>query len=159
MEAGTAASGDITLAAKDNVAQIVVADEKAAVHQAAEFLAGDIEKISGYKPAIVTAASPGKVNIRLVTLGQATIPAAIDTRGIQGQWESYRSSPRAETFGWSGRIRAARRSHRTHCRNVSASTPIYLWTGYRPEHRDPLILKRTGLRARPAHLQISRLLP
>src|ERR1700679_4101056 len=67
---GTAAAGDVTLAAKDNVAQIVVADDEGAnVQQAAEFLAGDIEKISGYKPAIVKAAANDKVNIRLVTLG------------------------------------------------------------------------------------------
>src|ERR1035441_3734448 len=65
VEAAPAASDDVTLAAKDNVAQIVVADdENTAVHQAAEFLSGDIEKISGYKPAIVKAATNDKVNIR-----------------------------------------------------------------------------------------------
>src|SRR5271169_7086930 len=87
VQSGLAASGDVTLAAKDSVGQIVVADdENAAVHQAAEFLAGDIAKISGQRPAIVKTASADKVNIRLVTLGHGQAPAAVDTRGMQDQW-------------------------------------------------------------------------
>ena len=58
VQTGPAAAGDVTLATKDTVAQIVVADDEGAnVHQAAEFLAGDIEKISGHKPAIVKSAT------------------------------------------------------------------------------------------------------
>ena len=37
--------------------------------------------------------------------------------------------------------------------------PIYIWSGYRPEHRDPLVLKRTSFHAGAAHLPVSRLLP
>jgi hypothetical protein len=35
-------------------------------------------------------ATDDKVNIRLVTPGHGTISSAVDTRGVQGQWESYR---------------------------------------------------------------------
>ena len=37
--------------------------------------------------------------------------------------------------------------------------PIYIWTGYRPEHRDPLVLKRTSFAQAPPDLPLSRLLP
>src|ERR1035438_7066718 len=51
VQTGPAAQGDIVLAAHDGTSQIVVGDdENAAVRQAAEFLAGDIEKISGHRP-------------------------------------------------------------------------------------------------------------
>src|ERR1035438_9543715 len=47
VQTGPATQGDVVLAAKDGTSQIVVADdENAAVHQAAEFLAAAIEKIS-----------------------------------------------------------------------------------------------------------------
>jgi hypothetical protein len=35
-------------------------------------------------------ATDDKANIRLVTLGHGTISSAVDTRGVQSQWESYR---------------------------------------------------------------------
>jgi len=91
VETGPPAGGDVVLSAPQNTAQIVVGDdENAAVHQAADFLAGDIEKISGHKPAIVKLAGDSGATIRLVTLGHGQIPTAIDTRTMQGQWESYR---------------------------------------------------------------------
>lgn len=150
VQTGVAGTGDVTLAAKDAVAQIVVADdENSAVHQAAEFLAGDIEKISGYRPAIVKAASGDGVHIRLVTLGHSAVPTAVNTAGMQGQWESYRvategrnvwlvgSNPRGTAFA------AYTLSERL------GIDPIYIWTGYRPEHRDPLVLKRTSFAQGP----------
>src|SRR5208283_5298264 len=54
VQTGPAGTGDITLAGRESTSEIVVGDdEKAAVHRAAEFLAGDIEKISGYRPPVV----------------------------------------------------------------------------------------------------------
>lgn len=150
VQTGAAAAGDVTLVAKKSVAQIVVAaDENTAVHQAADFLAGDIEKISGHKPAIVRTASPDKVNIRLVTLGHGQVPAAISAASLQGQWESYRvvtegrnvwlvgSNPRGTAFA------AYTLSERL------GVDPIYIWTGYQPERRDPLVLKRTSFSQAP----------
>lgn len=150
VQTGPAAPGDITLAAKDNVAQIVVADdENTAVHQAAEFLAGDIEKISGYKPAIAKEATAGKVNIRLVTLGHGQIPSAIDTAGMQGQWESYRVATEGRDVWLVGsNPRGAAFASYTLSERLGID-PIYIWTGYRPEHRDPLILKKTSFSQAP----------
>ncbi len=150
VQTGQAAPGDITLAAKDGVCRIVVADdENAAVHQAANFLAGDIEKISGYKPEVANAAAGGRVNIHLVTAGHGQIPAAVNAAALQGQWESYRvategrnvwlvgSNPRGTAFA------AYTLSERL------GIDPIYIWSGYEPVHRDPLVLKSTNFSQAP----------
>ncbi|MBV9744439.1 MAG: glycosyl hydrolase 115 family protein [Acidobacteriia bacterium] len=147
---GPPAAGDITLAAKGSVSRIVVSDdENTAVHQAAEFLAGDIAKISGYMPAIVKSATGGDVNIRLVTLGHGQTPAAIHADAMQDQWESYRvvtegrnvwlvgSNPRGTAFA------AYTLSERL------GIDPIYIWSGYEPEHHDPLVLKRVDYSQAP----------
>jgi hypothetical protein len=144
VQTGPAAQGDLTLAATNSVSQIVVGDdENAAVHQAAEFLAGDIEKISGHRPPVVKTPSGDQASIRLVTLGHGDVPAAIDAGVMRGQWESYRvvtadravwlvgSNPRGTAFA------AYTLSERL------GIDPLYIWTGYVPEHRDPLVLKRT----------------
>ncbi len=150
VQTGPAATGDVTLAGTGATSQIVVGgDENAAVRQAAEFLAGDIEKISGYRPALVKTPAADRVNIRLVTLGHGDLPAAIDARAMQGQWESYRiatagrdvwlvgSNPRGTAFA------AYALSERL------GIDPLYIWTGYRPVHRDPLVLKRTSFAQDP----------
>ena len=140
----TPASDDVVLAARDHVAEIVVgADETSAVHAAADFLAGDIEKISGHKPAIVGTPSGDRVEIRMVTLGHGDVPSSIGASALQGQWESYRvvtsgrtvwlvgSNPRGTAFA------AYTLSERL------GVDPLYIWTGYRPEHHDPLVMKHT----------------
>ena len=148
--AGPAAPGDVTLAAPGHVAEIVVAaDENTAVRQAAEFLAGDIEKISGYRPAVGAVAEPGRVHIRLLTLGHGEPPSAVDTRGMAGQWESYRiataggdvwligSNPRGTAFA------AYTLSERL------GIDPLYIWTGYVPDHHDPLAMRATTFTQAP----------
>src|SRR5579859_6991730 len=58
VQTGPAAKGDVVLAARGSGCEIVVGgNENSAVQRAAEFLAGDIEKISGYRPALVQVAS------------------------------------------------------------------------------------------------------
>jgi hypothetical protein len=145
VQTGEAASGDVTLASGAGVADIVVADgEASCVKQAAEFLAGDIERISGRRPPIVTAPTTNHVSIRLVTLGRGDAPpAAVNASAIQGQWESYRivtqpnavwlvgSNPRGTAFA------AYALAERL------GVDPLYIWSGYRPDRHDPLVLKRT----------------
>src|SRR5438445_1105653 len=92
---GPAARGDVVLASHDSGAEIVVgAAENLNVRQAAVFLAGDIEAISGYRPPIVTTPPPtppaGRTSIRPVTLGNGTLPSALDAGRLRGQWEAYR---------------------------------------------------------------------
>src|SRR5437660_10916950 len=103
---GPAARGDVVLASRDSGAEIVVgAAENLNVRQAAVFLAGDIEAISGYRPPIVTTPTPtppaGRTSIRLVTVGNGTLPAAIDAGPLRGQWEAYRvvTAPRTVWLG------------------------------------------------------------
>ena len=150
VQTGPPAQGDVILAGKDHAGEIVVSDqENSAVHQAAEFLAGDIERISGYKPPVVKSPGADRVTIRLVTMGHGEVPAAIDAASMQGQWESYRivtagstvwlvgSNPRGTAFA------AYTLSERL------GIDPLYIWTGYSPEHRDPLVLKRTSFTQGP----------
>ncbi len=147
---GPATQGDLILAGTDGAAEIVVAgNENPSVTQAAEFLAGDIEKISGKRPAVVDTPSADGVTIRLVTLGNADLPAAIDAEAMRGQWESYRivtagrtvwlvgSNPRGTAFA------AYTLSERL------GIDPLYIWTGYLPVHHNPLVLKRTTFAQAP----------
>ncbi|MBA2341726.1 MAG: hypothetical protein H0V88_15160 [Pyrinomonadaceae bacterium] len=55
---GAAQAGDIILADRNAGCEIIVSEkENSAAKQAAAFLAGDIEKISGYKPQVVSTPS------------------------------------------------------------------------------------------------------
>jgi hypothetical protein len=144
--AAAPAAGDVTV----STAQILVADdEPIAVRQAAQFLASDIEKISGHKPTIAASPSANSPAIHLVTAGHPGIPAAVNAAALQGQWESYRivtdardvwlvgSNPRGTAFA------AYTLSERL------GIDPIYIWTGYQPQHHDPLILKHTDFTQPP----------
>ncbi|HLJ46254.1 MAG TPA: glycosyl hydrolase 115 family protein [Bryobacteraceae bacterium] len=150
VQTASPAAGDIVLAAKDHVAEIVVGDdENSNVQAAAAFLAGDIEKISGYRPAIGKTPSGDRVEIRLVTLGRGDIPSSVGAASLQGQWESYRivtagrtvwlvgSNPRGTAFA------AYALSERL------GIDPLYIWSGYQPEHHDPLVMKRTSFSQGP----------
>jgi len=150
VETGPAAAGDVTLASKDTVCQIVVADdENMAVHQAAQFLADDIERISGLRPALVKTASDDKVNVRLVTLGHGQIPAVVNAAAMQGEWESYRVVTEGRNVWLAGsNPRGTAFASYTLSERLGVD-PIYIWTGYQPERRDPLILKRTNFSQAP----------
>src|ERR1039457_4847421 len=150
VQTGPPSQGDVILAGKDHAGEIVVSDqENSAVHQAAEFLAGDIERISGYKPPVVKSPGADRVTIRLVTFGLGQVPASVNATAMQGQWESYRivtegrnvwlvgSNPRGPA------IAAYTVSERL------GIDPIYIWSGYQPEHHDPLVLKRTSFSQAP----------
>ncbi|SPE29776.1 conserved exported hypothetical protein [Candidatus Sulfopaludibacter sp. SbA6] len=146
VQTGPPAQGDLTLAASE----VVVSDgESSAVHQAAEFLAGDIEKISGYRPPVVKTPSGDRVGIRLVTLGHGEVPAAIEAGAMQGQWESYRIVTAGRTVWLVGsNSRGTAFAAYTLSERLGID-PLYSWTGYAPEHRDPLVLKRTSFSQDP----------
>src|SRR5271157_3962894 len=150
VQTGPAGPGDIVLAGNNEVAEIVVSnDEASPVRQAAGFLAGDIAKISGHRPPVMNSPTGDHVSIRLVTLGNPEAPADIDVTALRGAWESYRivtagrtvwlvgSNPRGTAFA------AYTLSERL------GIDPLYIWTGYAPEHRDPLVLKRTSFAQGP----------
>src|SRR2546429_6007833 len=98
LRTGPAAPGDVVLASGPSGAEIVVgASENLNVRQAATFLAGDIETISGYRPPIVATPTAGKTSIRLATVGNGPLPAPIDAATLRGQGGAYRlvTPPRA----------------------------------------------------------------
>jgi len=146
VQTGPPAAGDVNLQASE----IVVSDqENAAVHQAADFLAGDIEKISGRKPAVVQTPSGGRASIRLVTVGHGEVPAAINAAAMRGQWESYRIATAGPTVWLVGsNPRGTAFAAYTLSERLGVD-PLYIWTGYRPEHRDPLVMKRTSFAQGP----------
>jgi len=150
VQSGPPAQGDVILAGKDGVGEIVVSDgENAAVHQAAEFLADDIEKISGYRPPLVKTPGADKVGIRLVTLGHGEVPAEINAGAMQGQWESYRIVTAGRTV-WLAGSNARGTAFAAYALSERLGIdPLYIWTGYLPGHRDPLVLKRTNFSQGP----------
>src|SRR3989440_169978 len=141
---GPAATGDVVLASHDSGVEIVVgAAENLNVRQAAAFLAGDIETISGYRPSIVPTPTAGRTSIRLATVGNGTLPAAIDAGTLRGQWEAYRvvTAPRTVWLVGSNARGTAFAAY-TLSERLGVDS-LYLWTGYVPEHHDPLVLKAT----------------
>jgi hypothetical protein len=132
------------LASSDSGAEIVVGPaELLNVRQAATFLAGDIEAISGYRPAIVATPTSGRTSIRLATVGNGPLPSVIDAKTLQGQWESYRVVTAPRTVWLVGaNPRGTAFAAYTLSERLGID-PLYLWSGYVPEHRNPLVLKST----------------
>jgi len=142
---GTPQSGDILIARGGNGAEIVVGDiENSNVKQAAVFLAGDIEKISGYRPAVVSRANAGRVAIRLVTLSDTSeVPTAVSRRNLTGQWEAYQVLTEGNTVWLVGsNSRGTAFAAYTLSERLGID-PLYLWTGYTPEIHETLVLKKT----------------
>jgi hypothetical protein len=144
VQGGQPAQGDVTLASSAGVADIVVADSEAScVRQAAQFLAADIEQISGHRPAIISAPVANHVSVRMTTLA----PGAADP--IRGQWESYHIATRQNEVLLTGsNPRGTAFAAYTLSERLGID-PLHIWTGYRPERHDPLILKRTDFTQGP----------
>jgi hypothetical protein len=144
---GRTQPGDVALS---NCEIVVAADENSAVRQAAVFLAGDIEKISGYKPAIVAASTSGRVAIRLVTLTDAVaVPAGISRQKLAGQWEAYQVLTSGDTVWLVGSdFRGTAYAAYTLSERLGID-PLYLWTGYEPEKHSELKLKATNFQSGP----------
>ncbi len=150
VQTGSAAPGDVILADQGAGCEIVVGSgENSIVRQAAAFLAGDIEAISGYRPAIVDEPTGGRVGIRLVTLGLGEAPAGIDADVMQGQWEAYRVLTDGNTVWLVGSDpRGTAFASYTLSERLGID-PLYHWTGYVPQHHDPLVLKATDFSQGP----------
>ncbi len=70
--------------------------ENTLIKKSAEFLAGDIEKITGVKPGISTTGKPGREDVIIVaTVGnnplieQLTTEKKLDVGPLKGQWEKF----------------------------------------------------------------------
>src|SRR5579862_7194586 len=146
-----AQQGDVVLAGNGGGCEIVVAaDENSAVKQAAIFLAGDIEKISGYKPPVVTTAANGRVAIRLVTVtSTSNVPKGIEKQVLAGKWEAYQVLTDAGGVWLAGSdFRGTAFAAYTLSERLGID-PLYIWTGYQPEKHSTLVLKQTDFRTGP----------
>ncbi len=76
----------------------------------------------------------GRAGIRLVTI-EGTIPDAVGAAAMRGQWESCRIVTEGNPVWLAGAN--------------PLSDLAYVWTGYRSEHHDPLVLKRTRFAQNP----------
>jgi len=135
---GAPQSGDVVLVTngRDGCEIVVGPNEHTAVQQAATFLAADIEKISGYKPAIVTAPSGRRVAIRFETRSD-------------GRWEAYQVRTENNTVWLIGSdFRGAAYAGYTLSERLGID-PLYLWTGYVPEKHPTLVMKATNLSVEP----------
>src|SRR5262245_52264211 len=142
---GPLQSGDVLLAGNGDGCELVVSgDENSAVKQAAIFLAGDIERISGYRPPIVSSQAGRRVSIRLVTLEDAVVlPRAIARQKLAGQWEAYQVWT-ANNAVWlvGSDSRGTAFAAYTLSERLGID-PLYIWTGYEPEKHRTLVLKQT----------------
>ena len=142
---GDVTAGDITLADKQHICQIVLAsDEHSAVQQAARFLAADIGKITGQEPKIQQ--QEGKrlkvACIHLVTLGHPSIPSDVDVADIKGKWEAHKIITRGNDLWLIGSdFRGTAYAAYTLSERIGID-PLYLWTGYTPKSNEVLILKK-----------------
>ena len=120
-----------------------------AIHQAARFLAADIQKLCGYQPPIVSTVAAGKVNIRLAIFGIDEIPADIPGANWKTEPEAYRIVTREQTL-WLAGADFRGTAFATYALSERLGIdPLYWWTGYEPEQRDSLIIKETDFRAGP----------
>ncbi len=120
----------VGLVGNDVVCDIVVApDEPSCVQQAAKFLAGDIEKISGHRPQIVAKSSNDRPAIVLATSKNDPRWEAYRIRTVDRTVELTGSNPRGTAF-----------AAYTLAERLGVD-PLYHWTGYEPDHHDPLIVK------------------
>ncbi len=151
---GKSKTGDIVLAKDGKGCQILLnRDEHSAVHQAAQFLATDLKEISGTQPKIVTgsqwATDNGQNNptIRLITIGNDKIPNNLDISDIKGKWEAHKIITTKDTVWLIGAdFRGTAYAAYTLSERLGID-PLYLWTGYKPEVQETLVLKKTDYKA------------
>jgi hypothetical protein len=146
-----AQAGDVVLAAAADGCEIVAGpNENSPVRQAAVFLAGDIQKISGYKPAIVQNPSGGRVAIHLVTLtDRASVPQGIAKQDLMGKWEAYQVLTTGNDVWLAGSDSRGTAFAAYTLSERLGIDPLYLWTGYQPEKHSTLVLKKTDFRTGP----------
>ncbi|MCA1638428.1 MAG: glycosyl hydrolase 115 family protein, partial [Acidobacteria bacterium] len=141
---GALREGDTVLAGGNAGCEIVVSErEHSAVRQAVNFLAGDIEKITGYKPPIISTPSGRRVAIHLATLSNDEIPRQIVQDKLRNQWEAHHILTTQNAVWLVGaNARGTAFAAYTLSERLGID-PLYLWTGYTPEKHAKLILKKT----------------
>ena len=124
----------------------IVVDEQAysCVKQAAKFLAQDLEKITGKRPAIVSRVGK-KPSIRLATVDASETPAEFNA--LSGKWEAYRIKTTDEGIWLVGsNPRGTAFAVYTLAERLGVD-PLYIWTGYAPEQHEKLTVKPVNFEA------------
>lgn len=133
VRSGPAQAGDVVLVAEDRPAPAIVlpAGEASNVRRAAEFLAGDIEHLTGIRPEIVDRPPPDGARIEVQTAEPGSDP----------RWEAYSvvvgggkivirgSNPCGTAFGVYEL-----------CERLGID-PLHHWTGHTPPETVPLIVR------------------
>lgn len=147
---GRAQRGDVTLTARGRGCEIVVAgNENSAVRQAAQFLAGDIVRISGYRPPVLAASTGRRSAIHLITAGGGPIPLRIGAHRLAGLWEAHRIVTQGRDVWLVGsNFRGTAFAAYTLGERLGID-PLYHWTGYEPERHPTLVLRSTDYYAPP----------
>ena len=130
--------GDVVLVTngREGCEIVVGPSEHTAVKQAATFLAGDIEKISGYRPPIVTAPTGRRAAIRFETRSS-------------GRWEAYQVRTENGVVWLIGSdFRGTAYAGYTLGERLGID-PLYLWTGYTPDKHPTLVMKAANLSVDP----------
>lgn len=137
VQTGAAQPNDVMLCDGKTICDLVIgAGEESPARQAAVFLANDLEKITGHRPAIVAEPVAGHVSILFKTVPTGaweaytikTAPGQILLTGSDSRGTAYASYTLSERLG---------------------VDPLYLWTGYVPDKHPTLILKATDFSAGP----------
>jgi hypothetical protein len=143
---GEAKDGDINLSDDAGLkCEIVVGPAPASpVRQASEFLAGDIEKLTGHRPAITAVASGAGAAIHLVVIGDGQqIPEKVASDRLKGQWEAYHILTDDNAVWLVGSdARGAAYAAYTLSERLGID-PLHIWTGIEPTARPRLTLART----------------
>jgi hypothetical protein len=144
VQRGAIQPDDIILVNAGKACKIVVdIKEHTAVHQAATFLAKDINTISGCLPEIVDQPDKSAINIVLITLGNTPVPSEIPLKEIKGAWEAFQVITFNNTIWLIGSdYRGTAFASYTLSERLGID-PLYIWSGYRPEKLKQLILKKT----------------
>lgn len=150
VQTGVPTEQDVILCDSEQTCEIVVSEKEGSpVQHAALLLADDIQKISGVRPKLVSTPSEKGLCIRLATIGNEEIPAEVGAESLKGEWESYIIRSLNSTVWLVGSNTNGTAYAAYTLSERLGIDPLYIWTGYRPEHRLPLILKSTDFRANP----------
>ena len=127
---------------------ILLADgEDGPTRRAAEFLAGDIEQITGVRPVVGEGVPQARQ--RAIFIASADNPQArqtleqlgVDTSSIEGQWEAYLFKRAGEQVVICGADRlATMRGVYGFCRLALGVDPLHRWTQQPPERRQRIEL-------------------
>ncbi|MBE7561067.1 glycosyl hydrolase 115 family protein [bacterium] len=173
VQTGAPQRGDVTLVGERGACEIVVAPEAhSAILRAATCLARDLFRITGQWPSIATSASEGKVHVRLVSVApphpnplpegegfktplpegvgfKTSLPEGVGFEKLAGQWEAYRILTDDDDVWLVGsNFRGTAFAAYALCERLGVD-PLYHWTGYEPQRRKTLVLKKTDYESPP----------